>query len=148
MALLFLGMFSGCEGPPQSISPVYTIAESSAHPTNDLLLGRWTMASLDSVRDQTSEAPKSQDDLPDFWIEVTPDEDRRNGSYVMEFRPQKPNDEFDYVRFNFALVPIKGKTFFDVVFQGSLEYSRKWKTASDMFGVNTHLFGPARLERD
>lgn len=148
-----LGLFatvllSGCEGPPSSLRPLYTIEEGRKLPQNDLLKGKWVMTTMDSAVQETSEIEKSSDDFQDFDAEITSDEPGANGAYLLVLRPRQFNPELDYVNLRLALVPIGARTFFDVTYRESLQSGRKLEPLNGSFGVNTHWFGSLRIEPD
>jgi tetratricopeptide (TPR) repeat protein len=147
-ALVACILIAGCEGPPSSLRPLYTSPEAQHLAQNDLLKGKWIVASPDLIAAEGDERPRSQDDFPDLAAEITSPANFSNRAYLLEFQPKVPTEDLDYSRFKFALVPIGKKTFFDAQFQESLEYGRKFGPNSQSFAKYTHWFGSVRIEPD
>jgi hypothetical protein len=146
LAAVVCGFGLGCEGPPNSLRPLYTRAELQKHPQNDLIKGKWILATRDSVRYETMETPRNHEEDPDFSAEVTLLKEADTGLYRFEFTPTHPTKEFDYMRFNVALMPIGDRTFFDAVYEESLENGYKFRSVSDQLGKDVHWFGAMRIE--
>jgi hypothetical protein len=138
----------GCQGPPASLRPLYTKEDAKALPQNDLLKGKWTLATEDSPFSETMENPKPGVDFPDITVEISSSSEELSGGYQIEFLANRPIEEFDYLRFTFALVPIGNHLFFDAQAAEAPETKEKPRPHTPHFALEAHWFGTARIEQD
>ena len=99
VALFICGFSLGCEGPPSSLRPLYTAEEGRKPTQNDLIKGRWILATGAGLARETEETAKAEGDPPDFDAEITSPDKASPGDYRIELKPRSQTDELDYVRF-------------------------------------------------
>ena len=142
-----MGVISGCS-PVPSIRPLYTDADLQKPVAEPRIEGEWISPDVDKA--DVDKAGTDEELWLKWKIEAPPPPVWAQGSYVVEFRPAKPDpgEENHLNVYYVRLVAISDKLFFDAEFR-RYEQGKEEVGSTDILGlVPAHLVGRVWVQQD